>query len=115
MNTNTVRVAIISDTHGFIDPNVIAVIKTCSHVVHAGDICGAHVLEQFGERVQQSVFECRLEGTDIERLTTKLEETLGDPAIGNIRAYRICADCLELAFGIGAITETQSGRSHTVV
>ncbi|TNF35893.1 MAG: metallophosphoesterase [Gammaproteobacteria bacterium] len=43
---SSVRVAIISDTHGHIDPNVIDVIKTCDHVIHAGDICGAHVLEQ---------------------------------------------------------------------
>ena len=46
MNSDTVRVAIISDTHGFIDPNVISVIQSCSHVVHGGDICGAHVLQQ---------------------------------------------------------------------
>lgn len=51
MNTDSVRVAIISDTHGYIDPKVIEVIKTCTHVVHAGDICGAHVLAQLKQLV----------------------------------------------------------------
>ncbi|HEX5637589.1 MAG TPA: metallophosphoesterase family protein [Gammaproteobacteria bacterium] len=46
MNTDPVRVAIISDTHGYIDPQVVEVIQRCDQVIHAGDICGAHVLEQ---------------------------------------------------------------------
>lgn len=41
-----VRIAIISDTHGIIDPNIMEVVKSCDRVIHAGDICGAHVLEQ---------------------------------------------------------------------
>lgn len=41
-----VRIAIISDTHGIIDPNIIDVIRSCDKIIHAGDICGAHVLEQ---------------------------------------------------------------------
>ena len=49
-----VRIAIISDTHGIIDPNIIDVIKSCDKVIHAGDICGAHVLEQL-EAINQHV------------------------------------------------------------
>ncbi|MDH5473335.1 MAG: metallophosphatase family protein [Gammaproteobacteria bacterium] len=45
-NPSTIRIAIISDTHGIIDNNIIDVIKRCDQVIHAGDICGAHVLEQ---------------------------------------------------------------------
>lgn len=43
---SSVRVAIISDTHGYIDPKVVEIVKSCDQVIHAGDICGAHVLEQ---------------------------------------------------------------------
>lgn len=43
---STVKVAIISDTHGVIDNNIIDVVKNCDRVLHAGDICGAHILEQ---------------------------------------------------------------------
>jgi len=45
-DNQTIRIAIISDTHGYIDENIINVIKNCDRVIHAGDICGAHVLEQ---------------------------------------------------------------------
>lgn len=53
MNTDTVRVAIISDTHGYIDPKVAEVIQRCDQVVHAGDICGAHVLQQLSQLSSQ--------------------------------------------------------------
>ena len=42
----TLKIAIISDTHGHIDENIINIISGCDRVIHAGDICGAHVLEQ---------------------------------------------------------------------
>ena len=43
------KVAIISDTHGKISPHIIEVIKRCDSVIHAGDICGAHVLSTLDE------------------------------------------------------------------
>ncbi len=43
------KVAIISDTHGHIDAGIIEIIKKCDSVIHAGDICGAHVLSQLSE------------------------------------------------------------------
>ena len=52
---------------------------------------------------------------DVERLTARLEQALVDPANGNIRAYRICADCIGAAFGIGTVAETLSSRACTVV
>ena len=45
----SIRIAIISDTHGHVDENIINVIKSCNRVIHAGDICGAHVLDQLNE------------------------------------------------------------------
>lgn len=46
---DSLRICIISDTHGHIDENIIGVIKSCDRVIHAGDICGAHVLLQLDE------------------------------------------------------------------
>lgn len=40
-----VTVALVSDTHGHISPEVLAVVARCDKVVHAGDICGRHILE----------------------------------------------------------------------
>ncbi len=44
-----VTVALVSDTHGYICPEVLAVVARCDRVVHAGDICGRHILEALHE------------------------------------------------------------------
>ena len=40
------RIAILSDTHAYLDSNVAALIKHCAGVVHAGDIGADSVLEK---------------------------------------------------------------------
>lgn len=42
----TARVAIVSDTHAFLSPEVATVVDGCSIVVHAGDIGSKEVLER---------------------------------------------------------------------
>lgn len=44
------RVALVSDTHGFIDPRIADAAAACDVVVHAGDIGGRSVLERLGPR-----------------------------------------------------------------
>jgi putative phosphoesterase len=44
-----VRVVILSDTHGRIDPELLELARTAELVVHAGDVGGAHVLEQLAD------------------------------------------------------------------
>lgn len=39
------RVAIVSDTHGVISPDVVAVVKSCDIAIHAGDIGRQRVLD----------------------------------------------------------------------
>ena len=41
----SVRVAILSDTHGFLDPRIAEIVASCEVAVHAGDIGGAGVLK----------------------------------------------------------------------
>lgn len=41
----TVKVAIVSDTHGFVDPRVIELVNGCDYAVHAGDIGSRGVLK----------------------------------------------------------------------
>jgi putative phosphoesterase len=40
-----VTVALVSDTHGYIFPEVLAVVGRCDKVIHAGDVCGRHILD----------------------------------------------------------------------
>ena len=48
-----VRVAILSDTHGAVDPRVLEVIATCDLAVHGGDIGDGEVLEAIAGRLRQ--------------------------------------------------------------
>lgn len=41
------RVGLVSDTHGLVRPQVLAFLRGCDHIIHAGDIGSASVLEQF--------------------------------------------------------------------
>jgi CRISPR-associated protein Cas2 len=66
----------------------------------------AAALEDFGTRVQWSVFECRLEEAQVARLSTRLGRLI-DEAEDSVRIYRICAECarrIEI-LGRGKVTE----------
>lgn len=53
----------------------------------------AHTLKDFGERVQYSVFECRLTDDQLDHLRSRMAK-LVDPAEDSVRLYRLCADCV---------------------
>ena len=40
------RIGIIADTHGVLHPRVADVFANVDHIVHAGDVGGAHVLRE---------------------------------------------------------------------
>ena len=40
------RIAVISDTHNMLRPEVVEVIKTCDAVLHGGDISGPETLDK---------------------------------------------------------------------
>jgi len=48
----------------------------------------AHVCEAYGQRVQQSVFECVLNGAGLERLVARLATEI-DHAEDSLRIYRL--------------------------
>lgn len=50
-SSGPVRVAILSDTHGHVCPNVLAVAAECDIVVYAGDILTVRVLQELHEVV----------------------------------------------------------------
>lgn len=45
-----VRVAILSDTHGWVDPRILAVVADCDLAVHGGDIGSAEVIARLRPR-----------------------------------------------------------------
>jgi CRISPR-associated protein Cas2 len=52
----------------------------------------AKALEDFGDRVQFSVFECLLEPPDIEGLAHTITNII-NPNEDAVRIYRLCASC----------------------
>ena len=46
----TIRVAIISDTHAVLHPEIEQLIKDCDIAIHAGDICNAEILQAMQPR-----------------------------------------------------------------
>lgn len=40
------RIGIISDTHNILRPEVIESMKTCTYILHAGDVCNEEILMQ---------------------------------------------------------------------
>ena len=43
------RVGLISDTHGLLRPEALAMLRGCGHIIHAGDIGDAKILEDLAE------------------------------------------------------------------
>lgn len=40
------RIGLISDTHGLLRPQVVQFLEGCEHIIHAGDICDAAILDR---------------------------------------------------------------------
>lgn len=63
----------------------------------------AGLLEGYGRRVQQSVFECHLDDQALRELTIRLQKELTNDPEGEVRLYRVCGRCLEGSYGIGDV------------
>jgi CRISPR-associated protein Cas2 len=68
----------------------------------------ARVLLRHGKRVQESVFECGLDGEEVRLLSAALSAILGGTH-GGIRFYRLCRACQPEAFGIGDVRPAAPG------
>jgi putative phosphoesterase len=44
-SSGSVRIGVVSDTHGYLDPQVLEALAGVDHVIHAGDVMDAGVLE----------------------------------------------------------------------
>lgn len=70
-STSVNRIAIISDTHGVLDPRIADVIASCDVAIHAGDIMGQHVLAQMKPRQGQVI---AIRGNNDNALIWDIEE-----------------------------------------
>ena len=61
----------------------------------------AKELENFGTRVQYSVFECDLDRKRFDELYNRLCHLMAEEEEGNIRIYSICRNCMDKLMTIG--------------
>lgn len=74
----------------------------------------ATVLEGYGRRVQESVFECDLREGEADNLISRLQRELRHPSGGEIRVYRVCGNCLQASFGLGDIKPIDTASCYIV-
>jgi CRISPR-associated protein Cas2 len=74
----------------------------------------AKVLEGYGRRVQESVFECRTDAKGLEEMTARLSVELKRPDCGQVRVYRVCENCLQVSFGLGQIKAVDTDSCYIV-
>ncbi|MCB0165224.1 MAG: CRISPR-associated endonuclease Cas2 [Anaerolineae bacterium] len=60
----------------------------------------AKILEDYGERVQYSVFECDLSARHYQKLVKELQAVMDDAA-DSLRLYPLCADCKTKVTALG--------------
>lgn len=71
------------------------------------------ILEDYGVRVQESVFECNLDSAKYAELLQRLKKlTTGNV---NIRIYPVCRTCFSKAVGIGEIKSYPGLKGYEIV
>ena len=64
----------------------------------------SQLLESMGERVKESVFECKFPSDKMKVVIKQLSEVIEEE--DNIRIYPLCEDCYSKEVGIGKFTKT---------
>lgn len=73
----------------------------------------AKTLENYGRRVQYSVFECRISDSQLNKLYGQLAILLSENE-GNVRIYSICAKCEPKLMIIGDESSGLSKEEETI-
>ncbi|MBI1938210.1 MAG: CRISPR-associated endonuclease Cas2 [Ignavibacteriales bacterium] len=71
------------------------------------------LLEEYGVRVQESVFECNLNARLYDDLLNKLTAYANDGV--NIRIYPVCKDCFLKAVGMGEIKYLPGLKGYEII
>lgn len=103
------RIALISDTHGLLRPEVLAFLAGCDHIVHAGDIGGPEILAALAAMAPLSVVRGNNDSEPwADDIPSSLTVTLGGVAV---HAVHDIAD-LHLGPADADVRVVVSGHSH---
>ncbi len=75
----------------------------------------AKELENYGRRVQYSVFECDISDAKCRELYRKLTKLMKEEETGNIRFYNICKNCEKKIATIGIAPKKQETGEDGVI
>lgn len=75
----------------------------------------ARALKNVGQRVQKSVFECRMDAKEMKNLLVALKHILKDSPEGNIRLYRLCTDCFAKSVELGEENPSIYGEAFIII
>ncbi len=71
----------------------------------------AKLCEDFGMRIQYSVFECRLEADRFDQFWNRLTTTI-DPSSDRVTAYKLCSACARDIRDAGVQTHSEKAVAY---
>jgi putative phosphoesterase len=105
----TLRVGLVSDTHGLLRPEVRAFLIACDYIVHGGDVGGAHILDDLAAVAPLVAVKGNNDG---QPWAAQLRET-ELIRVGNIFLYVIHnIDELDIDPAAAGVRVVVSGHSH---
>lgn len=75
----------------------------------------SHILLRFGERIQESVYECRLSRVQLAQLKAECAPVLEKDETANLRVYPVCQTCQRRAIALGAVTHARLEQPAIVI
>lgn len=64
-STEPVRIGVLSDTHGYLDPQVLELFAGVRHIIHAGDVMDADILRRLEAIAPVTAVAGNLDRTDV--------------------------------------------------
>ena len=74
----------------------------------------AKTLEDYGKRVQYSVFECDITGKKFDELYIKLANLMSGEIVGSIRFYQMCKNCAERISVLGCSSDPLTAEENNL-
>jgi putative phosphoesterase len=61
----TTRIGVLSDTHGYLDPEILTLFKGVTHIIHAGDVMDREILRRLETVAPVTAVTGNLDGPDV--------------------------------------------------
>ena len=104
-------IALISDTHGEIDPAIVAIVADCDVVLHAGDLMGVGVLDKLKPRLGRII---AVRGNNDFSATWPVQDHARLADIADTAIIKTCSGIIAMEHGhlIDRIEQDQSALAY---